>query len=155
MDTREQKRPADVIARECLAVRVRKLNRAVTKIYEDALRPLGITTSQLNILVVVAKLGLARPADICQRLALNASTLSRNVERMIARGWLEVVADDDGRAQPLRLKMPGQRMLRQAEPAWQRAQQLVQQRIGEDAIGAIELAAQQISSRHPSFFLSQ
>ena len=42
---------ANVIASECLAVRVRLLNRAVTGIYDDALRPLGMTVSQLNVLV--------------------------------------------------------------------------------------------------------
>ena len=33
--------PHDVIARDCLAARLRMLNREVTGIYDDALRPLG------------------------------------------------------------------------------------------------------------------
>jgi hypothetical protein len=45
----------DLIAQDCIAVRMRLLNRVVTKIYDDALRPLGIKTSQLNILVVTAR----------------------------------------------------------------------------------------------------
>ena len=61
-------RTEDVIARECLVVRLRMLNRVVTNIYDEALRPLGVKASQLNILVVTARLGLARPADVCKRL---------------------------------------------------------------------------------------
>ena len=50
---------------------MRLLNRVVTKTYDDALRPLGIKTSQLNILVVTARLGLARPAEISDRLKMD------------------------------------------------------------------------------------
>ena len=46
---------ADLIASECLAVRVRMLNRTITGIYDQALRSLGLTIGQLNILTVVAK----------------------------------------------------------------------------------------------------
>ena len=88
----------DDVARECIAVRTRMLNRVVTRLYDDALRPLGLKVSQMNILVAAAKMGTPQPADVCRRLHLDVSTLSRNVERMRARGWLEVVAQRDGRA---------------------------------------------------------
>src|SRR5262249_27536056 len=93
----------DTIAQSCIAVRLRLLNRVVTSIYDDALRPVGLKVSQLNILIVAAKLGLARPAQVCDILQLDASTLSRNVERMRAQRWLTVVPDEDARAQPFRL----------------------------------------------------
>jgi len=90
----------DLIAQDCIADRMRLLNRVVTKIYDDALRSLGIRTSQLNILVVTALLGLARPAEICDQLKIDVSTVSRNVDRMRARGWIEVV-DDEQDARPI------------------------------------------------------
>ena len=45
----------DVIARTCVAARMRLLNRVVTNFYDDALRPLGLKISQLNILIATAK----------------------------------------------------------------------------------------------------
>jgi len=144
MAAQTQNRTEDVIARECLVVRLRMLNRVVTNIYDDALRPLGVKASQLNILVVAAKLGLARPVDVCQRLQLNTSTLSRNVERMKARDWLETVNDDDGRAQPFRLTASGRRLLERAMPAWQKAQGKVKKLIGADAMASIDAAVQRI-----------
>src|ERR1700687_5247207 len=66
----------DIIARECIAVRMRLLNRVVTKVYDDALRPLGLKISQANILVAAWKLGLVNPLKLCQILHLDASTLS-------------------------------------------------------------------------------
>ena len=90
----------DKVASECVAVRLRMLNRVITNIYDDALRSLDLKVSQMNILVAAAKLGTARPIEVCEHLHLDVSTLSRNVERMKARGWLEVVPDKDGRSQP-------------------------------------------------------
>src|SRR6184192_343492 len=52
----------DTISRTGIAVRLRLLNRVVTNLYDDALRPLGLKVSQLNILVVTARLGLRPPA---------------------------------------------------------------------------------------------
>ena len=82
----------------------------------------GLKVSQLNILIVAAKLGLARPAQVCEILQLDASTLSRNVERMRAQGWLEVVPEEDARAQPFRLTPQGKRLIEKATPAWEQAQ---------------------------------
>jgi DNA-binding MarR family transcriptional regulator len=146
MAEQTKNRTEDVIARECLAVRLRMLNRVVTNIYDDALRPLGVKASQLNILVVTAKLGLARPADVCDRLQLDISTLSRNAERMKAKGWLEVVSDDDGRAQPFRLTAKGRRLLERAMPAWEEAQEKVKKLIGADAVASIDDAVRRIRS---------
>ena len=79
------------------------LNRIVTNVYDRALRTLGLKASQLNILVAAGKLGVAHPKEVCSILQLDASTLSRNVKRMRAKGWLEGVASPDARSQPFRL----------------------------------------------------
>src|SRR5690349_4468201 len=118
----------DKIAGECVAVRLRALNRVVSNVYDDALRPLDLKVSQMNILVAAAKMGVARPSDVCDYLHLDVSTLSRNVERMKARGWLEVVPDDeDGRSQPFQLTPQGHKLLERAAPTWSEAQQQVKQ----------------------------
>jgi DNA-binding MarR family transcriptional regulator len=125
---------ADRIARSCLAVRVRMLNRVITNLYDEALRPLGLKVSQLNILVVTAKLGTARPAEVCDLLLLDPSTLSRNVERMQAHGWLETVADSDRRAQPFRITFAGRALLKRAVPLWEQAQQRAAELLGEQGV---------------------
>lgn len=124
----------DDVARQCVAVRLRMLNRVVTRIYDDALRPLGLKVSQLNVLVATAQMGSPRPSTIGERLQLDPSTLSRNIERMKARGWLEVVPDDDGRSQPIRLTDQGHALLQNALPAWDQAQRHVTQLLGEPLV---------------------
>src|SRR5207248_6163557 len=134
----------DKIAGECVAVRLRMLNRVITNIYDNALRPLDLKVSQMNILVAAAKMGTARPLKVCGYLHLDVSTLSRNVERMKARGWLEVVPDEDGRSQPFRLTPRGRKLLEEAVPAWGEAQQRVKGVLGEGFVDQLNLAVKRV-----------
>ena len=134
----------DTIAKTCIAVRLRLLNRVVTNLYDDALRPLGLKVSQLNILVVTAKLGLAQPVKVCDILHLDTSTLSRNVERMRAKGWLEVVPAEDARTQPFRLTAQGKSLLEKAVPAWEQAQKQAEELLGDEGIALLDRAAKKL-----------
>jgi DNA-binding MarR family transcriptional regulator len=134
----------DKIAGECVAVRLRMLNRVVTNIYDDALRPLDLKVSQMNILVAAAKMGTARPLEVCEYLHLDVSTLSRNVERMKARGWLEVVPAEDGRSQPFRLTRQGWKLLEKAVPAWSEAQHQVTRVLGDGFVHQLDRAMKRV-----------
>ena len=139
----------DTISRTCIAVRLRLLNRVVTNLYDEALRPLGLKVSQLNILIVTAKLGLARPAQVCDILQLDASTLSRNVKPLQAHGWLEVVPDEDARAQPFRLTPQGNRLIEKAVPAWEEAQRQATELLGSEGIALLDRAAKKLRQPRP------
>src|SRR2546423_11659302 len=128
------------IAGEFISSRLRMLNRVITNIYDNALRPLDLKVSQMNILVAAAKMGTARPLEVCEYLHLDVSTLSRNVERMRARGWLEIVPDEDGRSQPFELTPRGRKLLEQAVPAWSEAQQQVTKVLGDRFVGQLNQA---------------
>ncbi len=146
MPPKKKKAPEDVIAEQCLAVRLRMLNRVVTNLYEEELRSFGLTASQMNILVVAAKMEVARPSEVCQYLQLSASTLSRNLERMKARGWLAAIPDQDGRAQPFRVTREGRKLLAKTKPAWDRAQRRVKTLLGPEGTQAIYQMADRLLS---------
>ena len=138
MDNSKDRVTFDDMAHSCIALRLRLLNRVVTNQYDEALRSLDLKISQLNLLVVTAKLGLAQPAKVCQILQLDTSTLSRNVERMRAKGWLETVPGEDARAQPFRLTPQGKKLLARAGPAWERAQRKATNLLGDDGIALLD-----------------
>ncbi len=148
MAKKQQKNTENTIASECIAMRLRMLNRVTTRIYDDALRSLGLRSAQLTILVAAAKLDVARPAELSERLQIEVSTLSRNLERMKENGWLEVVRDEDGRAQPLRLTRKGRALLERAKPKWDKAQLEIKQLLGANAFDTIEDAAQRVRGRN-------
>jgi len=72
------------------------------------------------------------------------STLSRNVGRMRAKGWLEVVPGEDARAQPFRLTDQGRRLLEKAVPAWERAQQQAGELLGADGLALLTKTASKL-----------
>ena len=131
----------DTIASECLAVRIRLLNRTVTSIFDDALRPLGVKVSQLNVLMVVAKRGPVSPGGVARRLNMEKSTLSRNVERMRTRGWLKVSQGDTGRKQILELGPAGRKLIEKSLPYWKKAQAQTEALLGPRGTQSIHRAA--------------
>ena len=135
----------DRMANECLAMRIRVLNRAITGLYDEALRHLGVKVSQMNILVVTAKLGVAHPGRICDILHMDASTLSRNAERMVGQGWLEVVPGDDARMQPLRVTGAGMKLLKSATPGWEKAQAQARALLGDSGSALLIATASKLS----------
>ena len=134
-------RTVDTIASECLAVRIRLLNRTVTNIFDDALRPLGVKVSQLNVLMVVAKRGPVSPGDVARRLNIEKSTLSRNVNRMRSRGWLKVSDGDSGRKQILELCPAGRKLIEKALPLWKKGQADTEALLGQRGTQSIHRAA--------------
>src|ERR1700686_2557662 len=116
--TAESKR----VERECVGFRVRKLNRMITAFYDGALASAGLKTSQFSVLVAVANREKARPAELAKLLEMDESTLSRNVERMCARGWLRLEQDEDRRSHLIEVTDKGQALIRKCLPAWRQAQ---------------------------------
>jgi DNA-binding MarR family transcriptional regulator len=147
MDKLEHDQAIDTIAKTCIAVRLRLLNRVITNFYDEALRPLGLKASQLNILIVTAKLGLARPAKVCEILQLDSSTLSRNVERMRTHGWLEVVPEADARAQPFRLTTQGKRLIEKAYSKWEEGQRQAEELLGNEGMAMLDKAARKLGGQ--------
>jgi DNA-binding MarR family transcriptional regulator len=127
----------ELIAEECIAVRLRVLTRAVTKLYNRALRPYGLTVSQMNILVAVSRLGDAKQQDVCRILHLDKSSLSRDVERMRDLGWLESLPGEDGRSALLRTTRSGRTLLQRTFPAWHQAQRQAKALLGANDIAGL------------------
>ncbi len=138
---------ADMIADECLAVRVRLLNRAITSIYDEALRPLGLTVGQLNVLVAVAKLGPISPRDLARRLSMEKSTLSRNAERMRSHDWIEVESGDSHPGLLLRTRPKGLRLLEKAVPLWKEAQARTKAMLGQRGAQSLQRVANTVWAR--------
>lgn len=128
----------ETIAQECIASRLRMINRAVSKLYDRALRQYGIRISQLNILVAVSQLGQARQQDVCRILFMERSTVSRDIERMQTNGWLNVNVGEDARTSILRVTPAGKRLLEKIIPAWSIAQQRATVIFGKEQVAGLD-----------------
>ena len=110
---------------------MRLLSRTLTAMYDEALRPLGVTAGQLNLIVMVAKYGPVSPANLAARLNMEKSTVSRNIERMRAHGWLSVSPSKSARGQLMAIRAKGRKLLERALPLWNEAQKRARELLGE------------------------
>jgi DNA-binding MarR family transcriptional regulator len=120
------------MAEECLAVRVRLLSRRLSRLYDTALRPLGLTIAQLNLLSVIEVVGAAPAGRVAELLGMEISTLSRNARIMESKGWLGVDPAERGNGRILTLTAAGQQKLRESKPAWDEAQAQARALLGPD-----------------------
>jgi DNA-binding MarR family transcriptional regulator len=134
---------AGEVLRDCIATRLRLANRVITKVYDDALRPLGLTVTQMSMLVVAADRGLIRQSQVGAELHLDDSTLSRNLERMRTNGWLEEVSADDARVHSYRLTQAGRNLLDKTIPAWRGAQAEARRLLGDTGVQALQRFARE------------
>jgi DNA-binding MarR family transcriptional regulator len=125
------------MAEECLAVRVRLLSRRLTRIYDGALRPLGVTVPQVNLLSVLEIIESAPAGRVADLLAMEISTLSRNARIMESEGWITIERAEHGNGRILRITSAGLKKLRDAKPAWDAAQLEARELLGDK--GALEL----------------
>jgi DNA-binding MarR family transcriptional regulator len=121
----------------CLATRLRLATRVITRLYDDALRPFGLTVSQMALLAVAAHYGEIRQSEVTARLQLDDSTLSRNLVRMRANGWLEEVTEADARVHSHRLTEAGATLLERVMPAWRTAQRRAIELLGDSEAEAL------------------
>ena len=146
--TNKAEKVAADLATECLAMRSRLIGRTITSIYDDALRPIGVTAGQLNILAVVLRRGPISPGDVARLLNIEKSTMSRNVGRMKRNGWLAIGTGESARIQELRITKSGREILEQAGPLWREAQRHAREIVGPGGIEAIHRLADAIREQH-------
>src|ERR1700752_485339 len=134
----DQPNIVDQIASECLLGHWRKVNRVLSGIYEIEMRDWGLKSSQLNLLVAVAKAGPVRRTDLGKRLHLDPSTLTRNLKIMLKQGWIEEKPDEeDQRSARLKITPKGRKLLESIAPAWKRAQARAMQMLGSEGAALV------------------
>ena len=116
-------RIAETTATSCIATRVRQLSRIVTRVYDDAMRPLGITGSQFTLLTQLAARDGITAVEIGYELDIEKSTLSRNLKRMLTLGLIIMDPPAGRRGRGLHLTPKGSDVIQQAYPVWLAAQQ--------------------------------
>jgi DNA-binding MarR family transcriptional regulator len=146
---RATKQVSDIAARimgECTAYRLRIINRAISKLYDDALRPFELRVAQLNTLVAVMEAEGLTPNELSVRMHMDASTVSRNVERMCNSGWLKLVDIDDARSHEIQITERGMRLIADVAPAWEAAQREAEELLGPSIVKAIARGADRLAA---------
>ena len=131
--------PAKVrqMARECVAVRVRLLNRLVTGVCDAGLRPFGVKVATVNVLCAIATSGPITPTALAAALVLDKSTLSRDMAKLLERDWVQTQPGEDARSHLLAATPAGVAFLEQIHPIWMAAQKRLIKRLGPVLVAAM------------------
>ncbi len=116
-----------------MCANVRRASRALTQLYEDALRPLGLRATQFTVLQALSLAGEVTQALLGQILGMDSTTLTRTLDIMERRGWIAKRRGEDRREWRIRLSNKGEALLRRALPHWRSAQRRVHSQLGEEA----------------------
>ena len=106
----------------CISTRVRQLSRIITRVYDDALRPLGITASQFTLLTQLAQQDGITAVEIGHSLDIEKSTLSRNLKRLLNDGHITMDPPAGRRGRGLHLTPKGESVIQRGFPVWKDAQ---------------------------------
>lgn len=115
----------------CLCASFRRAARALTQRYDEAIRPLGLRTTQFTILQALSLMGEITQGKLGEILALDSTTLTRTLDHMKRAGWVSRRRGEDRREWRLRLSTSGRNQLNRALPAWKEAQLKMANRLGD------------------------
>jgi DNA-binding MarR family transcriptional regulator len=125
------------VPRGCTNLKLRQLSRAVTRHYDAYVAPTGLKNTQYSLLSHVVLMGPIRPTELAARMRLDASTLTRNLQPLVAQGWIELGPGEDARSRLVSATAPGRAKRVEAQRAWKQAQLALNARLGGERVAAL------------------
>jgi DNA-binding MarR family transcriptional regulator len=115
----------------CMCGNFRRASRALTQLYDDALRPLGLRANQFTILQALSRAGELSQGQMGKMFAMDSTTLTRTLRIMSRQGWIAERRGHDRRERRLRLAKAGRKQLDLAFPIWKEKQAELKRRLGD------------------------
>lgn len=129
----------------CAAFNLRRTSRAVTSLYDDALRPAGISSPALTILAAIAEYEPISVGDLADVLVLDPTTMTRNLQLLRRKGLLAVSIRSSLRQRFVTLLAKGRKALARSLPLWRRVQRKLVGKIGRSSWRACHKELERIS----------
>ena len=130
--------PTTVAApRGCTNLKLRQLSRSVSRHYDAYVSATGLKNTQYSLLSHVQLLGPVRPSDLAARMRLDLSTLSRNLQPLVALGWVSIGPGEDARSRLVEVTDAGRAKRSEGQRAWKQAQLALNARLGAERVAAL------------------
>jgi len=126
-----------VVPRGCTHFKTRQLSRLLSRHYDAELALAGLKTTQYSLLGSVLRLGPLPPGELARRMGLDASTLTRNLQPLVAAGWLQQEPGADARTRSISITDAGRDKHEQARRHWKAAQQRINSLLGTERVAAL------------------
>ena len=123
--------PTPLPALPCLCSSFRRTARALSQVYEEALRPTGLRITQFTILQALARTGEVTQGRLGEILVMDSTSLTRTLRIMRQQGWIAERRGEDQRERWLKLSKAGETKLKVATATWKKVQARLQAKLGE------------------------
>ena len=127
-------KPDEVKPQGCTYLKLRQLTRCVARMYDEEMARVGLKGTQYSLLSHAVKLGPLRAVDLAAQMDLSTSTLSRNLQPLLAAGWLGVGPGADARSRLIEATDAGRAKRAEAQRRWKVAQERVNQLLGTASV---------------------
>jgi DNA-binding MarR family transcriptional regulator len=117
-------------ATRCACFSLRKAARAVTQLYDAALRPTGLRTTQFSLLVLLRLAGTVPMTRLAEEAVMDRTTLARNLGVLVRDGLVRVRQGADARVREVEITRAGVAKVEEAFPRWREAQRSVGRSLG-------------------------
>ena len=105
----------------CLCLHLQRAARALARRFDDALRPLGLTSGQYSTMMSLNRPEPPSIGSVASLLAMDRTTLTAALKPLQRRGLITVMVDaEDRRSRRLKLTPAGRARLARAVPVWRR-----------------------------------
>jgi DNA-binding MarR family transcriptional regulator len=118
----------------CACTRARRAVRSLTKLYDTALKPVGLQITQFSVLRTINRMAPVNVSTLAEAMLLDRSTLGRNLTVLERRGLLVLSGGADLRERAVTLAPSARRLLQEALPRWEAAQRTVAETLGERGV---------------------
>jgi DNA-binding MarR family transcriptional regulator len=115
----------------CLCSSFRRTARALSQVYEEAMRPTGLRITQFTILQTLARTGEVKQGRLGEILVMDSTSLTRTLRIMLQQGWIAERRGEDQRERWLKLSKAGEAKLKIATATWEKVQARLQAKLGE------------------------
>lgn len=121
----------------CTNLKLRQLMRRVAQVYDAEVGRTGLKGTQYSLLSYVVKLGPLRAVDLAAEMKITPSTLSRNLQPLVAAGWIEIGPGDDARSRRIVATEAGRAKRAEAQKRWRLAQESINATLGLERVLAL------------------
>jgi DNA-binding MarR family transcriptional regulator len=121
----------------CTSFNLRKAARTVTQFYDDALRGSGLKSTQFSLLAAASVAGAVPISRLAEEMAMDRTTLTRNLKPLETDGLLRIVAGADRRVRNVTVTPEGEALLQKAAPMWRDAQTRMIDKLGDERWGEL------------------
>lgn len=135
-----------MLTTQCLCTKLRRSARAVTRVYDDALKGVGLTTAQFSLLRHLSRLEQPSISDLADAMGLDRSTLGRNLRPLESEGLVRLDEGADLRNRIVVLTPAGLERIMRGREAWDAAQQDVAAHLGDDKCRQLEALLDELAT---------